>query len=290
MKIKDIYKQTKPVISFEIFPPNAKFPVEKIFTTIEELAQLKPDFISVTYGAGGSSKGRTVEIASRIKNKYGIESLAHLTCVGTKIDEMNNVIKELQDNNVNNILALRGDLPRDRKNDTGSDFEYASDLTTHIKNNFDISVGGAFYPEGHNENNDLIDLINLKKKVDAGSEFLISQLFFDNNDFYEYKEKCEKIGINVPLVAGIIPVTNYKQISRIQELSGARIPEKLQRILDRYKDNPVALEEAGTIYAIEQITDLITSGVSGIHLYTMNKSKTTKRIIESIQALRDSLK
>jgi len=287
MKIKDLFKKKKTLISFEIFPPNKKFPVEKIYKVIDELADLKPDYISVTYGAGGTTQGRTVEITKRIKNVNNIETMAHLTCIGATKESIDETLAQLKNNGVENILALRGDIPRDQKHD--SYFSYASDLVKHIKQGDDFSVAGAFYPEVHFENNDLLDLFNLKTKVEAGTDFLVSQLFFDNEDFYAFREKTKKININVPLVAGILPVTNYKQIQKIKELCNARIPRKFQVILEKFKDNPKALEEAGIAFATEQIIDLIASGVEGIHIYTMNKSDVTRKILENIKHIRESI-
>ncbi|MGB6129468.1 MAG: methylenetetrahydrofolate reductase [NAD(P)H] [Psychrilyobacter sp.] len=287
MKIKDILKNKDTVISFEIFPPNNKFPIEKIYKTIDELAKLKPDYISVTYGAGGSSQDRTVEITKRIKNINKIETMAHLTCIGATKESINATLKQLKNNGIKNILALRGDIPRDQVH--GSHFSYASDLVRHIKKNDDFSVAGAFYPEVHFENNDLLDLFHLKTKVESGTDFLVSQLFFDNDDFYAFREKTKKLNFNVPLVAGILPVTNYKQIQKVKELCNAKIPRKFQAILDKFKDNPKALEEAGITYATEQIIDLIASGVDGIHIYTMNKVDVTKRILENIKYIRKGI-
>jgi len=285
MKIKDIYNSKKLVVSFEIFPPNAKFPVETIYDTIDALTDLKPDFISVTYGAGGTAQGRTAEITSRIKNINNTETMAHLTCIGATKERINEITNELKENGVENILALRGDIPRDQLQN--NDFNYANELVTHLKKSGDFSIAGAFYPEVHHENNDLKDLFHLKNKVDAGTDILISQLFFDNEDFYKFQEKARKIDINIPLVAGIIPVTNYKQIKKIQELSGARIPRRFQNILEKFKDDPKALRDAGIIYATEQIIDLIASGVQGIHIYTMNKPDVTKRLMDNIKHIRE---
>ncbi|MBN2838060.1 MAG: methylenetetrahydrofolate reductase [NAD(P)H] [Fusobacteriaceae bacterium] len=288
MKIKDMYNKNRPVISFEVFPPNTNHSIETIYDTIHDLATFNPDFVSVTYGAGGSTRGKTVEIASLIKNKYNIESLAHLTCVGASKSEIDSIIKEYQSNNIENILSLRGDFPKDmdEKDKHNGDFTYASDLTAYLKKN-DFCVAGAYYPETHYENNDLMDLFNLKKKVDAGTDFLISQIFFDNELLYKFKDKTDKIGINVPFSAGIIPVTNAKQIKRITSLCGCSLPPKFQRILEKYADKPEALTEAGIAYAIEQIIDLISWGIDGIHLYTMNKVDTTKKIMDSISHIRD---
>lgn len=288
MKIKNLYKIKKTVISFEIFPPNEKYPIESVYETIDELSKLKPDFISVTYGAGGTTRGRTVEIASRIKNIYGIEPLTHLTCFGAKNNEIENILKELKKKNIKNILALRGDLPKDREGVDG-DFKYASKLIEKIKKENEFCVGGAFYPEGHQETNDLLDLFYLKEKVREGADFLISQIFFDNNYFYDFKNKCDKLGINIPLIPGIIPVTNAKQIKRITELCGSTIPLKFQKILMRYEDNPKALKEAGIAYAVEQIIDLLSSGIPGVHIYTMNKVDVVAEIMRRIKYVREHL-
>lgn len=288
MKIKDLFKNKNTVISLEIFPPNKKFPVENIYKTIDELAKLNPDYISVTYGAGGTTQDRTVEITNRIKNINKIETMAHLTCIGATEESINATLKQLKNNGIKNILALRGDIPRDQIHD--SKFSYASDLVKHIKKDGSFSIGGAFYPEVHFENNDLLDLFHLKTKVDSGTDFLVSQLFFDNEDFYKFKEKTKKLNINVPLVAGILPVTNYKQIQKVRELCNAKIPRKFQTILDKFKDDPKALEEAGIIYATEQIIDLIASGVDGVHIYTMNKVHVTRKILENIKYIREGIK
>lgn len=288
MKIKNLYKKKKPVISFEIFPPNEKYPIESVFETIDELVKLKPDFISVTYGAGGTTRGRTVEIASRIKNTYDIEVLAHLTCIGAREKEIDNILEELKRENIENVLALRGDFPKEVEGVEG-DFKYASKLVRKIKKESELCVGAAFYPEGHQETNDLLDLFYLREKVKEGTDFLISQIFFDNNYFYNFKEKCEKLGIDIPLVAGIIPVTNANQIKRITELCGSTVPLKFQKILERYANNPEALKEAGIAYAVEQIIDLLSSGVSGIHIYTMNKTDVTKEIMRRIEKVKDCL-
>ncbi len=289
MKIKDMFNQKKAVISFEIFPPNQNHSIDTIYETVHELAKFEPDFVSVTYGAGGTTRGKTVEIASLIKNKYKIESLAHLTGVGATKKEIDTIIEEYQKNNIENILSLRGDFPKDASEEfkKSGEFHYASDLTSYLKSKGDFSVAGAYYPETHFENNDLMDLFNLKKKVDAGTDFLISQIFFDNEILYRFKEKTDKLGINIPFSAGILPVTNAKQIKRITSLCGCSIPPKFQRILDKYEDKPEALTEAGVAYAIEQIIDLISWGIDGIHLYTMNKVDTTKKIMDNISHIRN---
>lgn len=289
MKIIDLYKKHKPVISFEIFPPNSKHGIETIYDTVDGLAKFNPDFISVTYGAGGTSRGKTVEIASYIKSKHNIEPLAHLTSVGATKDEILDIIAEYNKNNISNVLALRGDIPKDADEDflARGEFGYASDLTKFLKENGDFCVAGAYYPETHPENNDLMDLFNLKKKVDSGSDFLVSQIVFDNEILYNFKEKTDKLGIKVPMVAGVIPVTNAAQIKRILSLCDCSFPPKFQRILDRYEHDPESLKEAGIAYAIEQIIDLIAAGIDGIHLYTMNKVDTTEQIMKSISHIRN---
>lgn len=286
MKIANLFTKKKPTISFEVFPPNDIYSLNDVFNVIDELAKLNPDFISVTYGAGGATRGKTVEIASKIKNENKIEALAHLTCIGAEKAEIDSITEELKKNNIENILALRGDFPKDGSVTKAGDFEHASDLVKYLKEKKSFSIGGAYYPEGHQDTNDLLDLFNLKIKVDSGTDFLISQIFFDNEQFYEFREKLKKLNINVPLVAGIMPVTNAKQIRKITSMCGCSIPEKLRKILDRYEDNPQALKEAGIAYATEQIIDLITSDIDGIHLYTMNKVETAKKIMESIKNIR----
>ncbi|MDR2879357.1 MAG: methylenetetrahydrofolate reductase [NAD(P)H] [Fusobacteriales bacterium] len=288
MKIKDIYQNKKVVFSFEIFPPNENFSSEKLYKVIDELSIQKPDFISVTYGAGGTTKGGTIEMASYIKNKLNIETLTHLTCVGSRKDEIENFLNELERNNIENILALRGDISKDQDESmyNKGDFLYASDLIKAVRGTNRFSVGGAFYPEVHYENNDLIDLFNLKKKVDSGTDFLVSQIFFDNESFLDFRDKAEKVGINIPLAAGIIPVTNAKQIKRITSLCNCKIPKKLERILNAYEDNNEAMYQAGIAYASEQIIELLSAGIKGIHIYTMNKTHAVKEILENISSIR----
>lgn len=282
----------KPVISFEIFPPKKDDPIDTIYDTIEALKDLKPDFISVTYGAGGSSRDKTVEIASTIKNRYYIEALAHLTCVTLTEEKLESFVQELKSNNVHNIMALRGDLPEGYTDNLVKDnqFKYASDLIEKIRKEGTFGIGGACYPEGHLESTNLeADIENLKRKVDNGADFLVTQLFFDNELFYRFKDLACKKGINIPITAGIMPVTNKKQIERIVSLSGATLPAKFIRIMEKYKNSPQALREAGIVYATEQIVDLLSWGVDGIHLYTMNRPETCRRIIQSISSIRNTL-
>lgn len=281
MKIKELFKQKQPTISFEVFPPNKIYTLEKVYEVIDELSLLKPDFMSVTYGAGGSTRRNTVDIASKIKNINNIEALAHLTCIGATKKEIDEILKDLNKNNIENIMALRGDIPQECENKIG-EFSHANDLIKYIKEYGDFSIGGAFYPEGHQETNDLLDLFNLKTKVESGTDFLISQIFFENEKFYEFKEKLGKLNIKTPLIAGVMPITNGKQIRRITSMCGCSIPEKLKKILDRYEDNPIAMREAGIAYAMEQIIELISDDVAGIHIYTMNRVEASKKIMENI--------
>lgn len=278
MKIKELFKQKQPTISFEVFPPNKIYTLEKVYEVIDELSLLKPDFMSVTYGAGGSTRRNTVDIASKIKNINNIEALAHLTCIGATKKEIDEILKDLNKNNIENIMALRGDIPQECENKIG-EFSHANDLIKYIKEYGDFSIGGAFYPEGHQETNDLLDLFNLKTKVDSGTDFLISQIFFENEKFYEFKEKLGKLNIKTPLIAGVMPITNGKQIRRITSMCGCNIPEKLKKILDRYEDNPIAMREAGIAYAMEQIIELISDDIAGIHIYTMNRVEASKKIM-----------
>ncbi|MEG1583449.1 MAG: methylenetetrahydrofolate reductase [NAD(P)H] [Anaerovorax sp.] len=289
MKIKEIFESKKTVISLEVFPPKITSPVETVFHTLDELKDLNPDFISVTYGAGGKAKDRTIEIAAKIKNDYGIESLAHLTCISATKEDMKENFKELKANNLENVLAMRGDIPEDPDFEFPNplQYEHARDLIREVAAEGGFSIGAACYPEGHVEcESKAKDIKFLKEKVNNGAEFLISQLFFDNELFYRFMEEVDIAGIDVPVSAGIMPVLNKKQIVRITKLAGCAIPPKFQRILDRYEHNPQALKEAGEAYAIEQMIDLLAWGVRGIHLYTMNKSDTAKRIMGNLDNIR----
>jgi methylenetetrahydrofolate reductase (NADPH) len=278
MKTSEFFKEKK-VLSFEIFPPKRTAPVHVIYDTVAQLRDLAPDFFSVTYGAGGSENNtETLRIAQAIKRDYGIESVAHLPSVNLTRGEVLSLLDELRAANIENILALRGD--RSPGFEPRRDFHYASDLISFIKENGDFHVIGACYPEGHQECTDIkSDILHLKAKVEAGASQLITQLFFDNDLFYAFRERVAHAGIDVPIQAGIMPVTNKKQIERMVTLCGASIPRHLRSLLNRYDDDdPDGLFSAGIAYAIEQIDDLMAQGTDGIHLYTMNNPDVARRI------------
>jgi methylenetetrahydrofolate reductase (NADPH) len=285
MNLASLFKGNRVVYSLEVFPPKKTSPVETIYNTLDELEGLKPDFISVTYGAGGSTSGTiTCDIAVAIKNRYHIEPLVHLTCINDTKQEVERVLRLLKENGIKNILALRGDRNPDIT--PKSDFKYASDLVAFIKEFGGFSISGACYPEGHTEAKSLEeDINNLKLKVDAGVEHLITQLFFDNSLFYSFMEKVRAKGITVPVEAGIMPVTNKAQIERMVTLCGASLPSKFTKMMQRFEHSPAALQDAGIAYAIDQIVDLISRGVDGIHLYTMNKPYVARKITENIAGL-----
>ena len=291
MKIRDMLGKGNTTVSFEIFPPKTTYPMETIFETLEKLRGLSPDFISVTYGAGGSSQGHTVEIASRVKKDFGIESIAHLTCVTSTKDTIREMLQNIKDSGIENILALRGDIPDSFMQDKNwkPEYKYAYELIDEIRDFGGFSIGAACYPEGHVETrNKVDDLKYLKQKVDHGVDFLVTQLFFDNELFYQFREKMDLVGIEKPVIAGILPVLNINQVKRIQEISGCNMPPKFLRILDRYEHDPKSLQEAGIAYAVDQIVDLLSFGIEGVHIYTMNKPEPTRRIMESISTVRYS--
>lgn len=285
MKISEIFNKDKTVFSFEVFPPKRTSPIESVYGKLSEICDLKPDFISVTYGAGGSGeKNRTCEIASKIKNDFGVEAVAHLTCVNSTKDDIDRNLAQFRAEGITNVLALRGDIVEDSR--LSKDFVYASDLCSYIRAHGGFDIAGACYPEVHGEaENEVEDVLNLKKKVDAGAEHLISQLFFDNSAFYRFIERTRIAGINVPIEAGIMPVTNKNQIERMVSMCGASLPAKFAKIMQKYESKPEALRDAGIAYAVEQIVDLIANGVDGIHLYTMNNPYVAKKITEAVSSL-----
>lgn len=284
MRIRETFKR-KTVFSFEIFPPKKTSPVETIYKTLDELKDLSPDFISVTFSAGGSGNGAlSCEIASRIKDNYGITPMIHLPCINYTRNEILSVLSELDKRGIENILALRGDINPDIE--PKRQFQYASDLISFIKEHGDFDIAAACYPEGHIESKSLVtDVLNLRKKVEAGADHLISQLFFDNAAFSNFRENAAIAGINVPIEAGIMPVVNKKQIERMVAMCGASLPSKFSKMMQKYENNPEALRDAGIAYAIDQIVDLLSDGVDGIHLYTMNNPYIARKIYDAISGI-----
>lgn len=289
MKITEIVeakkKQGKSILSFEIFPPKKEEALKNIDATLERLCDLHPDFISVTFGAGGSATdNKTLGIAKKIKDNYGVEPMVHLTCLHYGREEIGEMLKQFEDAGIENVLALRGDVNPNIP--MKQDFRYANELVEFIKGKGDFDVSGACYPETHLEAPDAVtDIRNLKRKVDAGVSHLISQLFFDNEFFYDFYEKTRIAGIDVPVEAGIMPVTNRAQIERMVNTCGASLPKKFERILHKYEDNKEALLDAGMAYALNQIVDLIANDVDGVHIYTMNNVKVAGRICDGIKSL-----
>lgn len=281
----NFFNKLAPSYTFEIFPPKGNKSTEGTYGVIDSLVSFNPDLISVTYGAGGSSRDNTVEIASGIQNRYNTCGVAHLTCVGTTRNDIKAILDELKANGVRNVLALRGDLKD--KSDLG-DFHYASELIRFIKDNYgdDFDVFAACYPEKHPEAPSMEeDLQHLKEKCDLGVKALISQLFFDNDIFSAWKYKARAMGITQPIIAGVMPITAAAQISKVVEMCGASVPEKVRRFVNSYGHHQGAIKEAGIAYATEQIIDLLARGVEGIHLYTMNQADTVRRIDAGIRSV-----
>ncbi|CUQ08226.1 methylenetetrahydrofolate reductase [NAD(P)H] [Clostridium baratii] len=287
MNIRELFDSKRLVLSFEVFPPKNTSPVKTIYKALNELSTLKPDFISVTYGAGGSLiNNKTSEISSLIKNVYNIEALAHLTCISSKKENIDDITERLELEGITNILALRGD---NNENEVG-DYKYATDLIKYVNEKKKFNIISACYPEGHIENKGIeVEIMNMKRKIESGTSSFISQLFFDNNIYYDFLDKARESGVNVPIQAGIMPVVNKKQIDRITSLCGATIPLKFKKIMEKYEYDSEALREAGIAYAIEQIIDLASSGVDGIHLYTMNNPYVARRIKENIEVIVKSI-
>lgn len=287
MNIRELFDSKRLVLSFEVFPPKNTSPVKTIYKALNELSTLKPDFISVTYGAGGSLiNNKTSEISSLIKNVYNIEALAHLTCISSKKENIDDITERLELEGITNILALRGD----NNDNKAGDYKYATDLIKYVNEKEKFNIISACYPEGHIENKGIeVEIMNMKRKIESGTSSFISQLFFDNNIYYDFLDKAKGSGVNVPIQAGIMPVVNKKQIDRITSLCGATIPLKFKKIMEKYEYDSEALREAGIAYAIEQIIDLASSGVEGIHLYTMNNPYVARRIKENIEVIIKSI-
>lgn len=281
MKTRELFK-SKTVLSMEVFPPKRTAPVNSIYETLEGLRTVTPDFISVTHGAGGrGNSNSTIEIASAVKHRYGIESVAHIPGLNMTREDVLGILSRLKSRGIENILALRGD--RTEGAAPSGEFHYASDLVSFIKEHGDFNIIGACYPEGHQESGSLVrDVHHLKNKVDAGVSQLITQLFFDNEHFYRFRDRMGAAGICVPVEAGIMPVVNKKQIERMVSLCGVRLPKKFISIMERYGGNPEAMGDAGIAYAVDQIVDLTAHGVDGIHLYTMNNAYIANKIYEAV--------
>lgn len=286
MRIIDRLNEQKIHISFEVFPPKTDAGFDKVMDAVEKIARLSPSYISVTYGAGGGTSKNTARIASYIRDKLGVESLAHLTCVSSTKEEVRQVIGNLKQLGIENILALRGDIPEGMSFPSGDRFRYAYELIEEIHRQGDFCVGAACYPEGHIENEHKEDDIRyLKQKVDCGVDFLTTQMFFDNDIHYNFLYRIREAGITVPVLPGIMPITSASQMKRSQSLSGTVFPRRFLSILDRFGDHPEAMEQAGIAYATDQIIDLLANGVKNIHIYSMNKPHVAAKLMENLSEI-----
>ena len=284
MKIKDILAEGRPSVSFEIFPPRKDAPFAPVKETVERLALEKPSFMSVTYGASGNAQANTVAIASFVQD-CGVPALAHLTCLSATLDSLAEEVASLRKAGIENVLCLRGDLPKDASEPPPGYFSHAVDLVRALRPST-FCLGGACYPECHPECRHMEDdIVHLREKVDAGLDFVTTQMFFDNNIFYRYLSKLRDRGVTVPVIAGIMPVTNGRQIARICALSGTYLPSRFKAIVDRYGDRPAAMLDAGVAYATEQIIDLFANGVNAVHIYTMNKPEVASRIMSNLRGI-----
>jgi methylenetetrahydrofolate reductase (NADPH) len=287
MKIQNRLNPSSPCFSFEFFPPKTPQGEHSLWETLEDLKSLEPGFVSVTYGAGGSTRDRTVELVSQIKQRTGIEAMAHLTCVGHSKSELDVLLKQLDEANIRNLLVLRGDPPAGHTSFPvpQDGFRYASELVQYIRDqDYRFSLGGAGYPEGHIETASREeDLKHLKKKVDAGLDFVITQLFFDNAFYFDFVERARRMGINVPIVPGIMPLSNYEQIQRFVRLCGATVPMRLALQMEKLKEDPLSIMQLGVAHATVQCMELLQRGVPGIHFYTLNKSPATRLIVSALR-------
>ena len=285
MKSIDILNTKEVTLSFEVFPPKTEAGILTVEQATEQIAALRPDFMSVTYGAGGGTSKHTTRIAADLQQKYGTNVLAHLTCVSSTKEMVRGMIRNYRENGIENIMALRGDIPAEGR--TVFDYNHASELIYDIKSIDDsFCIGGACYPEGHVEcERQSEDIMHLKEKVDAGCDFLTTQMFFDNATMYSFMYRIREAGIEVPIVAGIMPITNPGQVKRSVALSGATIPQRFRTMVDRFGDDPESMKQAGVVYAAEQIVDLIANGVTHIHVYSMNKPEIAAAIQNSLSAL-----
>jgi len=282
MKLTDILNSNTPSLSFEVFPPKTTTAFESVKEATEKIAELRPSFMSVTYGAGGGTSQYTLEIAKNIKEKHNVPTLAHLTCVSSNKDTVRSMIEKIKDAGIENVMALRGDIPADMQYADRSDWTYkhAIDLVRELKESAEyLCIGAACYPEVHPESaNQNEDIKFLKEKVDAGCEFLTTQMFFDNNLLYNFLYKIREAGITVPVIPGIMPITNANQIERAIKLSGSFIPRRFISLLDKFGNDPAAMKQAGIAYATDQIIDLYANGITNVHVYSMNKPEVAEKI------------
>jgi methylenetetrahydrofolate reductase (NADPH) len=286
MRIDQILGLGKPTISFEFFPPKSEAGFTQLYQTVEDLRPLKPSYVSVTYGAGGSTRQKTVELVEKIQNEIGIRSMAHLTCVGHTAGEIGGILDDLWNAGIRNVLALRGDPPAGQSQFVATEggFGYANELVGYVKSKHDFCIGVAGYPEGHPQClNRTRDLEHLKSKVDAGGCFVVTQLFFDNADFYRFRDQARMMGIKVPIIAGIMPILNVAQIKRFISMCGAKIPHALLVKLEAVEQTPEAVYSTGVEYAVQQCRDLLANQAEGVHFYTLNKSKATVEICKSLE-------
>ena len=286
MRIDQILGKGKPTISFEFFPPKTEAGFTSLFQSVEDLKPLRPSYVSVTYGAGGSTRQKTVQLVERIQNEAKIRSMAHLTCVGHTADEIGQILDDLWKGGIRNVLALRGDPPAGQSQFVATEggFSNADGLAQFVCGRHDFCIGVAGYPEGHPQCLNLVrDMEYLKRKVDNGADFVVTQLFFDNADFYRFRDHARASGIKVPLVAGIMPILNVGQIKRFVSMCGSKIPQPLLTKLESLESDPEAVHTAGTDYATQQCKDLLANGCEGIHFYTLNRSKATVQIVKALQ-------
>ena len=288
MKITEILKSSWPVFSFEFFPPKTEEAVVQLFETLREVKGLRPGYVSVTYGAGGGTRDRTIEIVKRAKKEVGLVSMAHLTCVGHSRVEVKGILDELENSGIENVIALRGDPPKGEVSFAlhSGGFSHADELTAFIRSSYAFCIAVAGYPEGHIESPDKeTDWNYLRGKVKAGADFIITQLFFDNRDFFAFERRMREKGVTVPIIPGIMPITNYSQIVRFTQTCGAKIPNEVTKKLEGLKSDPELVRRFGVEYATRQCRELILHGVPGIHFYTLNKSDSSRRIVENLRDL-----
>lgn len=287
MYIKELFEKKQSVLSFEVFPPKKDSNSESVINAVTKMADMNIDYMSVTYGAGGSTSKNTAKIAQYMQDKLDVTALAHLTCISSDKENIISSLSDMKERGIKNILALRGDIPKDLEFPLPQSYKYAGELVEDIKKFGGFCVGGACYPECHPESGSLEkDIENLKKKADAGVDFFVTQMFFDNDKFYSFRDMAVKKGINQPIDAGIMPLTNIKQIERMCILSGgASMPSKFTRMISKYSDNPEALKQAGIAYAVNQITELLANDAAGIHVYTMNKPDVAGKIVSAVNSL-----